>query len=111
MSHPSLTDRGRTAEAITLVEQALASYERLLGPDHPRTLAARNNLAITYWAAGRTAEAITLHEQALVAMERVLGPDHPSTRVCRDNLARARRLPLAASPCGSAQRVQLTQTL
>ncbi len=41
-------------------EQNLAARERLLGPDHPGTLTARNNLALAYRGAGRTAEAITL---------------------------------------------------
>lgn len=33
------------AEAIPLFERSLAGFERVLGPDHPTTLAARNNLA------------------------------------------------------------------
>jgi tetratricopeptide (TPR) repeat protein len=68
-------------------EQVLADRERLLGPDDPDTLAARNNLAVAYQAAGRTDEAITLHEQALADRERVLGPDHPATLNSRSNLA------------------------
>jgi Tetratricopeptide repeat len=36
---------GRTAEAITLLEQNLADREQVLGPDHPGTLTTRNNLA------------------------------------------------------------------
>ena len=43
----------RTAEAIPLHEQTLAARERVLGPDHPHTLASRNNLATAYRAAGR----------------------------------------------------------
>ena len=46
---------GRAAEAIPLHEQTLAAFERVLGPDHPDTLASRNNLALAYQAAGRTA--------------------------------------------------------
>ncbi len=37
-----------------LHQQTLAARERLLGPDHPHTLASRNNLALAYQAAGRT---------------------------------------------------------
>jgi Tetratricopeptide repeat len=37
---------GRRAEAIPLFEQNLAVCERLLGADHPKTLGARNNLAL-----------------------------------------------------------------
>ena len=70
-------------------EQTLAARERVLGPEHPSTLASRDNLASAYQDAGRIAEAITLHEQTLAARERVLGPEHPSTLASRDNLASA----------------------
>lgn len=44
---------GRSAEATAISEQALAARERVLGPDHPDTLASRNNLANAYQDAGR----------------------------------------------------------
>ncbi len=65
------------------LDQTLAALERVLGPDHPSTLASRNNLAIAYVEAGRAAEAIPLFEQTLAARERVLGPDHPRTLTSR----------------------------
>ena len=70
-------------------ERLVADQERVLGPDHPDTLASRNNLALAYRAAGRFDEAISLHEQNLAARERVLGPDHPETLSCASNLATA----------------------
>jgi len=76
-------------EAIRLYEQTLAAFERVLGPDHPDTLASRHNLANAYRPAGRVAEAIGLYEQVLADRERVLGPDHPSTLASRHNLANA----------------------
>ena len=47
-------------EAITLYEQILPEMERVLGADHPETLATRNNLAVAYREreAGRTPEKI-----------------------------------------------------
>jgi hypothetical protein len=36
---------GRTAEAIPLLERTLADCERVLGADHPKTKAARKDLA------------------------------------------------------------------
>ncbi|MDR0848899.1 MAG: tetratricopeptide repeat protein, partial [Propionibacteriaceae bacterium] len=57
----------------------LADMERVLGSDHPSTLASRNNLAGAYESAGRLGEAISLFEAALVDRERVLGSDHPDT--------------------------------
>ena len=80
-----------TAQSITIGEQLHAASERVLGPDHPDTLASRNNLAIAYRAAGRVGEAITLDEQTLATRERVLSPDHPSTLTSRNNLASAYR--------------------
>ena len=74
-------------QAVALHEQTLADCELELGPEHPDTLAARNNLALAYQTAGRTDEAIVLHEQALADRERVLGPDHPGTLNSRSNLA------------------------
>ena len=75
------------AQAIVIGERLVAARERVLGPDHPDTLASRNNLANAYPDAGRLDEAISLHEQNLAARERVLGPDHPDTLGSRNNLA------------------------
>ena len=50
-----LNELGDSApQAIPVAEPLLADQERVLGPDHPDTLASRNNLAIAYQAAGRT---------------------------------------------------------
>ena len=78
-------------QAIAVGEPLLKDAERVLGPDHPSTLASRSCLANAYQAAGRAAEAIGLHQQALAAQERVLGPDHPNTLTSRSNLATAYR--------------------
>jgi tetratricopeptide (TPR) repeat protein len=75
------------ARSVLIAEPLLADGERVLGADHPDTLAARNDLAAAYQAAGRTAEAITLHEQNLADRERVLGADHLDTLNARHNLA------------------------
>jgi len=81
----------RSHRAIEIGEPLIADQERVLGPDDPNTLAARNNLANAYQTAGRTDEAIALHEQVLADRERVLGPDHPHTAQSRQNLAAAYR--------------------
>jgi hypothetical protein len=57
------------------------------GPDNPRTLVARHNLA--YWT-GQAGDAAAARDQfaALLSIrERVLGPDHPDTLATRDDLA------------------------
>ena len=78
-------------QAIVLGEPLIADLERMLGPDHPDTMNARNSLSVAYHAAGRTAEAIPLVRQILAARERLLGTDHPSTLASRNNLASAYR--------------------
>jgi tetratricopeptide (TPR) repeat protein len=83
-----LTNLGDSAaQSIVIGERLVADEERVLGPDHPDTLAARNNLANAYRAVGRLDEAISLHEQNLADRERVLGPDHPDTLQSRHSLA------------------------
>ena len=74
-------------QAITVHTKARAVREAVLGPDHPDTLASRNNLANAYWSAGRRSEAIALHEATLKRHEARLGPDHPDTLSSRNDLA------------------------
>jgi hypothetical protein len=59
--------------AIAIGEALTADLERLLGADHPSTLASRNSLASAYRATGRPAEAIPLFDQNVAACERLLG--------------------------------------
>jgi hypothetical protein len=47
---------GRIDEAIPLYEQNLADYVRVLGPDQPQTVTARNTLAGAYETARRLGE-------------------------------------------------------
>jgi len=78
-------------DAIAMGEPLTADLERVLGPDHPDTISARNNLARAYRATGRVADAIPLVQQTLATRERLLGADHPSTITSRNNLASAYR--------------------
>jgi tetratricopeptide (TPR) repeat protein len=80
---------GRSADAVTLYEQALAVCDEEAEPRHPLTLRLRNNLALAYLEAGRAADAIPLHQQTLTDLQRVLGPDHSDTLRSRNNLALA----------------------
>ena len=74
-------------QAIDAGEAVAADSARLLGPDHPDTLASWNNLAIACQEVGRKAEAVRLHERALAGRVRALGPEHPDTLASRNNLA------------------------
>ena len=64
---------------------------RVLGADHPDTIASRNSLAYAYQAAGRLGKAISQYKKVLAHQLRVLGPDHPDTLASRRNLEAARR--------------------
>jgi tetratricopeptide (TPR) repeat protein len=74
-------------QAISAGEAVAADSARMLGPDHPDTLASVSNLAIACQEVGRKAEAVRLHERALAGRVRALGPDHPDTLASRNNLA------------------------
>ncbi|WP_085575993.1 tetratricopeptide repeat protein [Streptomyces sp. 13-12-16] len=91
--------QGALASALHAHQRALTTYERVLGADHPDTLASRNHLAGAYQAAGDLGRAIPLFEQTLTDVERVLGADHPDTLASRNNLAGAYR---AAGDLGRA---------
>ena len=82
-------DAGRLDDAITLYQQTLKDFTRIVGPDHPGTLTSRNNLASAYRASGRLQDAITLYKQTLTDRSRILGPTHHDTLTSRDNLAGA----------------------
>ena len=77
--------------AITIGEPLTADLDRLLGPDDPDTIRARNDLARAYRETGRVADAIPLVEQVLAARERLFGADDPRTLASRNNLASAYR--------------------
>ena len=76
-------------QAAVALSDAVTHLSKILGPDHPHTLASRNNLAGAYYSAGRLGEAIPLYEQTLADRVRVLGDDHPDTLASRSNLAGA----------------------
>ena len=59
----------------------LPVQQRLLGDEHPETLALMNNLGVSYTDAGRYAEAESLYERVVSVKKRILGDDHPSTLI------------------------------
>ena len=79
------------AQAVRLHERDLIERERLLGPHHPHTLAARANLAYAHRQAGWLEKAIPLYERTLADWRRLLGPDHPRTLRSSNYLASAYR--------------------
>jgi tetratricopeptide (TPR) repeat protein len=78
--------QAQNRQAAAYHQRALAARERLLGADHPDTLASRNGLGhVRLWLDPESS--VGLLERNLRARERVLGTDHPDTLVSRHNLA------------------------
>jgi hypothetical protein len=61
--------------------------ERVLGPEHPGTLAARSSLAYWTGTAGDPAGARDQFAALLPVLQRVQGPEHPDTLTARSSLA------------------------
>ncbi|MEU2577486.1 tetratricopeptide repeat protein [Streptomyces anulatus] len=86
----ALNNAGAASEELLLRRHVLDAETRLLGADHPDTLASRDNLATTLNDLGEHQQAADLHRQTLTDSERILGPDHPRSLSSRNNLANAR---------------------
>ncbi|MER7750310.1 tetratricopeptide repeat protein, partial [Streptomyces bacillaris] len=84
-----LSAAGAASEELLLRRHVLDNESAVLGPDHPDTLASRNNLANVLGDLGEHQAAADLLQQVLTDTERILGPDHPDTLASRDNLANA----------------------
>ncbi|MGW7258735.1 tetratricopeptide repeat protein [Streptomyces sp. NPDC054834] len=78
---------GRWDEAGDLHRAVAAERARLLGPDHPDTLASRYELGFTLSRAGRPADALREYTEVARARARVLGADHPDTLAARQETA------------------------
>ena len=79
--------QGSYAAALDLWKRVLNARERSLGPQHPRTLIARANLARWTGQAGDAAGARDQFAALLPIEERVRGAEHPDTLTARSELA------------------------
>jgi tetratricopeptide (TPR) repeat protein len=84
-----LFEAGAYALLHAVSQRLLQTQTRVLGADHPDTLASRNNLANALDGMGEYARAAELHQQTLDDRIRILGTDHPDTLSSRNNLALA----------------------
>jgi tetratricopeptide (TPR) repeat protein len=75
------------ADALRWYQQALAECEGRLGPDHPSTATALNNLAALLQATNRLAEAEPLMARVVEIFEISYGKDHPNVATALNNLA------------------------
>ena len=79
-------DPARLVEAQRLGIDLVSRCTAALGADHPHTLSAQVNLAITYRLLGDPQTALDLDTEAYEALSRRLGPDHPSAIAAEVNL-------------------------
>lgn len=77
--------------AVELLERTLGEFERVHGPEHPKTVDLRRQLAAVLQGRGRVAEAVPLFERVLRGQERSLGSSAPETLEARYELALAHR--------------------
>ncbi|HWG15849.1 MAG TPA: tetratricopeptide repeat protein [Streptosporangiaceae bacterium] len=94
--HPVLMRAGQSLDNCKLTGPAAAYWrdlasvsERLLGADHPDTLAAVQRLTSAYLAAGRTTDAVRWVQWVLDRRVRTLGRDHRDVLAARRDLGHA----------------------
>jgi tetratricopeptide (TPR) repeat protein len=73
------TTLGLPGQAQGLLERAVETRRRVLGPEHPDTLISMTVLAESYRKQGRAADAERLLREVLPIARRTLGPEHQQT--------------------------------
>jgi hypothetical protein len=79
---------------VALGERILLDCDKVLGFEHPDTVAVATGLAATHQAAGRPDKASPLYSAALDVRTRTLGADHPDTRHVATALAESQAEPV-----------------
>ncbi|KAJ5630438.1 uncharacterized protein N7484_010538 [Penicillium longicatenatum] len=78
--------QGAYEEAESMHQWALEVRDKVLGCEHPDTLASVSNLGLVLNRQGRYEEAERVHRRALEGYEKVLRRDHPDTLTSVSNL-------------------------
>ena len=77
----------RLNEAEIVFTEVMETRKKVLGAEHPDTLASMANLASTFRNQGRWKEAEELEAQVIETRKRVLGREHPDTLTSINYLA------------------------
>ncbi|KAK2605986.1 hypothetical protein QQS21_003612 [Conoideocrella luteorostrata] len=80
-------DIGRWQEAELAESEVLEKRKRILGDEHPDTISAMGNLAITLGGQGKLDEAAQMQKEVLEKRKRILGDEHLDTISAMSNLA------------------------
>lgn len=78
---------GNYNEALNIALKAYECFKQNIGEDHPDTISAMRNLAISYRKTGQYQIALTLSKKAADLRTKILGEEHPSTVNDMVNLA------------------------
>ncbi|KAF2804628.1 TPR-like protein [Mytilinidion resinicola] len=78
---------GRLPEGRVIQEFIWNEKRRLLGEEHPDTISAMYNLAVTLGYQGQLDEAAKMKKEVLEKRRRILGEEHPDTILVMSNLA------------------------
>ncbi len=70
-------------DAVSALREVLEDHAQSVGPDHPRTLTAREDLADALVRAGRRDEAVAVYRTLHADLEQILGSHHPATVAIR----------------------------
>ena len=81
--------QGNYGDAEQLYRRVIAIRSRVLGPEHPDTLASRHRLIYVLNEEEKHAEAEAEARQVVTLREKILGFEHPDTLLSRYNLASA----------------------
>ncbi|KAI9813330.1 MAG: hypothetical protein M1832_006345 [Thelocarpon impressellum] len=82
-----LEDRGELKAAGQNLLEAWSIFRETLGDEHPDTISAMSNLAITLGDQGKLDEAASMRQQVLEKRRHILGDEHPDTITAMSNLA------------------------
>ena len=82
-----LTKKQLFSESVPLSERCLRGLEKLLGPDHPSTLLAMNQLAAQLTGVGQTKKAIEISRRAVAGFEKSIGLENLRTLEAMFSLA------------------------
>ena len=80
-------DKGEFDRALPLYQDCLVKRKRILGDEHPDTLASINNLAGLLNNKGEFDRALPLYQDCLMKRKRILGEEHPDTLITLNRLA------------------------
>ena len=81
--------QGRYGDAEKLYRSVIETRSRVVGPEHPDTLASRHRLIYALNEAEKHAEAEAEAREVVRLREKILGFEHPDTLLSRYNLASA----------------------